>query len=89
MLIIFHHLILIIARTIFLTLGKGPNFGLNGGFGSSDKDISINFTKAYTKFSVSLHYNADNSYLFVNGKEIKNPTLKPTLKMLTFGRQFL
>ena len=35
-----------------------------------NKKIAINFTKANTKFCLSLHYNADNNYLFVNGKEI-------------------
>ena len=39
-------------------------------FGSPEKKISINFRKANTKFCLSLHYNTDNSYLFVNGKEI-------------------
>ena len=34
------------------------------------KKFGINFTKANTKFCLSLHYNADNSYLFANGKEI-------------------
>ena len=36
------------------------------------KKFSINFSKANTKVCLSLyhHYNADNSYLFVNGKEI-------------------
>ena len=33
---------------------------------------SINFTKEYTKFCLSLHYNGANSYLFVNGTEIIN-----------------
>ena len=33
---------------------------------------STNFTLANKKFSLSLHYNGDNSYLFVNGKEIIN-----------------
>ena len=36
----------------------------------SKKKISINFTIANTKFFLSLHYNAENSYLFVNEKEI-------------------
>ena len=31
---------------------------------------SINFTKENTKFCLSLHYNAADSYLFVNGTEI-------------------
>ena len=54
----------------FLILGEGPTYGVNGNFGSPDKTFSINFTKANTKFSLSLHYHADNSYLFVNGKKI-------------------
>ena len=29
-----------------------------------------NFSKSKTKFCLSLYYNGDNSYLFVNGKEI-------------------
>ena len=41
----------------FLILGEGDTF-------------SIHFTKANTKFCLSLHYNADNSYLIVNGKGI-------------------
>ena len=32
--------------------------------------ISINFTVQNKKFCLSLHYNRENSYLFVNGKEI-------------------
>ena len=31
---------------------------------------SINFTVTKNKFCLSLHYNAANSYLFVNGTEI-------------------
>ena len=31
---------------------------------------SINFTVTKKKFSLSLHYNGANSYLFVNGTEI-------------------
>ena len=51
-------------------LGEGPTYIINGSFGSPEKKFSINFSKANTKFCLSLHYNADNSYLFVNGKEI-------------------
>ena len=54
----------------FLILSEGPTYGIGGSFGSPEKKFSINFTKANTKFYLSLHYNADNSYLFVNGKEI-------------------
>ena len=34
------------------------------------KKISINFSKAKTKFCLRLHYNGTNSYLFVNKAEI-------------------
>ena len=48
----------------------------------SEKLYSINFTKVDTKFCLSLHYNGDNSYLFVNGTEIikfkaKDSEIKP------------
>ena len=46
------------------------NFGINGSFGAPEKKFSNNFAKANTKFCLSLHYNADNSYLIVNGKGI-------------------
>ena len=35
-----------------------------------EKKIDISFSKAKTKFCLSFHYNSDNSYLFVNVKEI-------------------
>ena len=35
-----------------------------------EKLYSINFTKKNKKFCLNLHYNGDNSYLFVNGTEI-------------------
>ena len=49
-----------------LVLGGGPTYGVNGGFRSPEKKFSINFTKANTKFCLTLHYNNDNSYFFVN-----------------------
>ena len=52
----------------FLILGKGPTFGINGSLGSPEKKNSINFNETNTKICLSLHYNADNSCLFVNGK---------------------
>ena len=57
-------------KTNFLLLGLGPTFGINGSFGSPKKKFSINFTKASTKVWLNLYYDADNGYLFVNGKEI-------------------
>ena len=56
----------------FLILGEGDTNGVNLSFGGPGKKFSINFSKANTKFCLSLHCNADNSYLFVNGKEIFN-----------------
>ena len=52
---------------------EGPTNDINGGFSAAEQEFSINFTKV--KFSLSLHYNEDNSYLFVNGK--KSIRLKP------------
>ena len=40
----------------FLILGLSWTFRINGSFGSPEKKISINFTKANTKFCLSLHY---------------------------------
>ena len=54
----------------FLVLGEGPTFGINQSFGSLEKKFIINFSEPRTKFCLSLYYNSDNSYLFVNGKEI-------------------
>ena len=50
------------------------------------KKFNINFSKASTKFSLSLHYNADNSHLFVNGKEIFK--FKANNKYVNFRTQF-
>ena len=66
----------------FLMLGEGPTYGIKGSFEKPDKRFRINFAKANTKFCFSLHYNANNSYFFVNEKKSLN--LKPTMKMLTF-----
>ena len=69
MLIILHHY-LILAIPKIIILGEAPTYGINGSFGSPGKMFTINFSKANTKFCLSLHYNADNSCLFVHGKEI-------------------
>ena len=54
----------------FLVVAEGPTFVINGRFGSPGKEFSANFSKANRKYCLSLHYNADNSFLFVNGNEI-------------------
>ena len=53
-----------------LILGTGPTQGLGEHSLTAEKMYSINFTKEYTKFCLSLHYNGANSYLFVNGTGI-------------------
>ena len=69
-----------------LMLGEGPNLGINGKFGGPEKKFSIDFTKANKKFGLCLYYNADNSYLFVNGKEIFK--LKADNKNVNFPTRF-
>ena len=54
----------------FLVLGERSTYGICGSFGAPLKKSSINLSKAKAKFCLSLYYNDDNSYLFVNGKEI-------------------
>ena len=44
-------------------------FGINGSICVPEQKSSINFSKANLKFGLSLHCNADNSYLFVDGKK--------------------
>ena len=61
-------LVLIIVHHSMLTNVKIA-LGINRSFGSPEKKFSINYTKANTKFCLSLNYNADNSYLFVNRKK--------------------
>ena len=70
----------------FLILGECPTFQINGKFGSPEKIFSINFSKASTKFCLRLHYNADNSYFYANGKEIFK--FKADNKNLNFSTRF-
>ena len=46
-------------------LSEGPTFGINWKIDSPEKNFSVNYTKANTKFSLNLDYNADNIYLFI------------------------
>ena len=64
-----------------LILGKGPTQGLEHTL-SAEKMYSINFTEKNKKVCLSLHYNKENSYLFVNGTKIikfksKDPEILP------------
>ena len=73
-------------KNIFSVLGEGPTYGINGSFGSPEKNFSINLRKANTKFCLGLHYNADNSYFLLMEKKSLN--LQLTMKMLTFQLNF-
>ena len=52
-----------------LVLAKGPIQGLEHAL-TAEKMYSINFSLTKKKFCLSLHYNGENSYLFVNVTEI-------------------
>ena len=52
-----------------LVLVKGPTQGLEHTL-RAGKMYSINFTVTGKKFCLSLHYNGESSYLFVNDTEI-------------------
>ena len=79
-------IIIISFKNNFLILGEDPTYGINGSFGSPEKNFSINFTKANIKFCFEVNYNADDSYLFVNGKEIFK--FKENNTNVTFSTQF-
>ena len=59
---------------------------LGGNHDAPEKNFSINFSKAETKFDLSLHYNGDNSYLFINRKT--SIRLKQVIKKSTFFPNF-
>ena len=68
LMIIHHHMLTIWKKKINIRFRSSV---LNKWkLGSPEKKIRFMFTKSNNKFSLSLHYNADNSYLFVNGIEI-------------------
>ena len=56
------------ANNIYV-MGKDFVQGINDTTLYADKVYSQNFTQPSKKFVLSLHYNGDNSYLFVNGKQ--------------------
>ena len=56
------------ANNIFI-MGDGFVQGINDTTLYAEKIYSKNFSVVDKKFVLSLHYNDDNSYLFVNGKQ--------------------
>ena len=61
---------MLITKTDILILGEGPTQGLENTTLTAVKTYSINFSVIRKNFCLSLHYNGENSYLFVNGFEI-------------------
>ena len=55
-----------------LVLGRDFIQGIDNTTIYAEKMYSTNFTGANNKFCLSLHYDGNDSYLFVNGKEIIN-----------------
>ena len=66
--------------------GEGWTYSINRSFCSSEKKFSISFSKVNIKFCLSLHYNGDNSYLFVTRKELFR--FKGDNKNVNFAAQF-
>ena len=58
-----------IIKKDILILGKGPTQGSEHTL-TAEKMYPISFTATKKKFCLSLHYDAANSYLFVNGTKI-------------------
>ena len=53
-----------------LVLGRDFIQGIDGTTIYAEKKYSVNFSETGARFCLSLHYNGDNSSLFVNGKEM-------------------
>ena len=51
-------------------LGEGSTNGTNDKVVTAEKGFNINISNPKTKFCWSLHYNGDNSYLFLNRRDI-------------------
>ena len=56
------------ANNIFI-MGDGMVQGINDTTLYAEKHYSQNFTAVNKKFILSLHYNGDDFYLLVNGKQ--------------------
>ena len=65
----------------FLLVDEGPSYGINWR-----KRLALILVKQIQTFPWVLHYNADHSYLFVNGKEISK--FKAENKNVNFPTQF-
>ena len=53
-----------------IVLGEGPTQGIDDTTISVEAKYSINFSRPERAFFLSLHYNGNNSFLFVNATKI-------------------
>ena len=54
----------------FLVLGEGQTERINNSTGAAEKKLVLTLAKQIKNFALSLHYNDDGSYLYVNKAEI-------------------
>ena len=59
-----------------LILGKDPSQGLDDTTLTAQAKYSINFSTTNRKFYLSLYYNGNNSFLFVNATKIHQSKAK-------------
>ena len=57
-------------------LGEGPTQGLNDTTLTAEAIYSISFTQPNKRFVLSLNYNENSSFSFVNGTKYINSKLK-------------
>ena len=69
-LILAHLCILIIKKKGIFIPGEGPTQGLHDTTLTAEIQYSINFSRPNRKLCLSVHYNGQNSFLFVNAKKI-------------------
>ena len=69
-------------------VGEGNTFGINRTFGAQEKKFDINTTNGKARAYLNLHYNGDNSYLFINARKVYL-SLKSIMKMSSFQLTFI
>ena len=57
-------------RKDILILGEGPTQGLDDTALTAEAKYPINLTQSGKRFVLHLHYNGNNSFLFVNGTKV-------------------
>ena len=65
-----------------LILGEGATQGLNDTTLTAEAKYPINFTQSGKRFVLNLHYNGNNSFLFVNATKISTQSKKLRNKRL-------